>query len=434
MITEQRSLESLLLRDKNRQPHQWLYHIRNGFGNVIDYIADNGNIRELPHRKVKRKRLLTKGFSNVNFKDAVHIFTMKKKTNCEFRSMIKDSTKLENETSSKTIFNLGSKPTRCDQDVISVNNKTIHLSYAVCTFTMKKKTKWESKSKIKGSTKLEDETSTKTSFNLGSVFKSKIKGRTKLENEPSTKTSLNLGTERNTKLGFKSSAKTNVNHIAIRPIFLVADSSAIESLYHNVGEEIILVGSSVVDQDQGRQEWYKQLDHFVFLEELVTSVLCDYTTVTHNNILKNFRFKDPQMLTLYDVHRAHMYGVDDIALYSLDPQFYVPPFLDKQIATILDLSTAPDSSFGLKLKDDELLCWNYVSNIKDTINKDQGVVQKFSILLKSLLIQLWYIYLYVYKHYQAHRKVPWYTFLFDSTYHMNDSYEKTIVPEAKGFL
>ena len=153
-----------------------------GFGNVIDYIADNGNIGELPHQKVKRKCL---------------------------------------------------------------------LSYAVCTFTMKKKTKWVSKSK------LEDETSTKTSFNLG--------------------------TEQNTKLGFKSSAKT-----AMRPIFLAADSTAVGSLFHNVEEEIVLVSSSVVDQDQGRQKRYKQLDHSVFVKELVKSVLCYYTTVTHNNISKNF--------------------------------------------------------------------------------------------------------------------------------------------------
>ena len=160
----------------------------------------------------------------------------------------------------------------------SVNNKTINFSYAVCTFTMKKKTKWLSKLKIKGSTKLEN----KTSFNLGS--------------------------EQNIKLGFKSSAKINVNPITMQPILLVTDSSAIGSLFHNVGEEIVHVGSSVVDQDQERQEWYKQLDHFVFVEELVTSVLCDYTIVTHNNVSQNFQFKDPQMLKLCDVHRAHMYG------------------------------------------------------------------------------------------------------------------------------
>ena len=60
-----------------------------------------------------------------------------------------------------TIFEKGDKPTRCDQDIISRNIKTINFSYAVCIFTMEKKSKSESKSKIKGSTKLDSESNTK---------------------------------------------------------------------------------------------------------------------------------------------------------------------------------------------------------------------------------------------------------------------------------
>ena len=71
-----------------------------------------------------------------------------------------------------------------------------------------------------------------------------------------------------------------------------------------------------------------------------------------------------------------MYGVDDITLCSIDPQCYVSPFVDKQITTIFVLSHAPDSSFGLELKDDDFLGRNYVSNIKDNINKDQRVVHR----------------------------------------------------------
>ena len=61
--------------------------------------------------------------------------------------------------------------------------------------------------------------------------------------------------------------------------FLAVDSSAFESLFHNVGEEIVLVDSSVVDQDQGRHGWYNQLDHFVFVEDLVAIVIPHYTTL-----------------------------------------------------------------------------------------------------------------------------------------------------------
>ena len=46
------------------QPSRWLSRGIQGFGNVMKYIADNGNINELPHRKVKRKRMFSNGFSN----------------------------------------------------------------------------------------------------------------------------------------------------------------------------------------------------------------------------------------------------------------------------------------------------------------------------------------------------------------------------------
>lgn len=270
-----------------------------GFGNVLENIADNGNIGELPHWKVKQKRL---------------------------------------------------------------------CGYAACTFALKKKKNWVSHSKLK------DETSIKTSFNLG--------------------------TEQNTKLG-------------LRPISLAADSTAVGSLFHNVGEELVLVGFSVVDQDQGRQKLYRKLDHSVLLEELATIVFCDDTLVTHNDVSKNFLIKNPQMLKLYDFHQAHMYRVDDFARYSVDTQFFIPPFAARQIATIFVLSTSLDSSFSLGIKDDEFLGRNYVSNIRDSINKVQGVVQAFCIsifnqlkfadchpsinFLKSLLWNLWYIYLYIYR-------------------------------------
>ena len=48
-------------------------------------------------------------------------------------------------------------------------------------------------------------------------------------------------------------------------------------------------------------------------------------------------------------------------------QFFVYPFSDKQVATIPVLSAATDLSFGLELKDNDLLGCTYVSNIKDTV-------------------------------------------------------------------
>jgi len=197
---------------------------------------------------------------------------------------------------------------------------------------------------------------------------------------------------------------------------------------HNVGEELVLVGFSIVDQDQGRQKWYRKLDPSVLLEESVTIVLCDDTSVTHNDISKKSLDKKPQMFKLHDCHRDHMYRVDDFASYSVDTQFLIPPFADRQIATIFVLSTSPDASFRLEIKDDEFLCRNDVSNIREYIDKDQGVVQEIHFsnynrlkfadchhsitLLKSLLLNLWYLYLYVYEHYDEH----------------------TIVPDDKGFL
>ena len=169
-----------------------------------------------------------------------------------------------------TLFEEGDELTRCDQGIISRNNKTIDIDYAVHIFTMEKKTKSEFKSKIKGSIKLDYETDTK------------------LGNETSTKTSFKLGSGPNTKLRSKTSAKTDFTPFAMQPIFHVDSSSAFESLYHNVGEEIVLIDSTVIDQDQGRQGWYNQLDHFVFLEELVISIIPEYTNVTHNNILTIF--------------------------------------------------------------------------------------------------------------------------------------------------
>ena len=68
--------------------------------------------------------------------------------------------------------------------------------------------------------------------------------------------------------------------------------------------------------------------------------------------------------------------IDDTELHSLDLHFFVYPLSDKQIATIPVLPTATYSSFGLELKDDDFLGRNYVSNIKDNINKDQRVVHR----------------------------------------------------------
>ena len=301
-VEKQRILELLLKRDKNCQQHQWLSHRRKWLANnVIDYIADNGNIKELPHQKVKQKRLLANNAidyiaDNGNIKELPHQKVQQK------RLFSKAFNNVVNNSGVYTIFEKGDKSTMCDQDIISGNIKTINFSYTIRIFTMEKKTKLKSKSKIKGSTKLdfesntksENETSIKTSFNLGSEPNTKVgsktntklgnetstktsfnlgsKSNTELGNETSTKTSFNLGSKPNTKLGSKTSTKTDFTPIVIQPIFLAADSSAFESLFHNVGEEIVLVDSSVIDQDQGRQEWYNQLDHFVFLEELVTNL------------------------------------------------------------------------------------------------------------------------------------------------------------------
>ena len=205
----------------------------------------------MPHQQVKRKCLFSKGFSNAVNNSGVFVFTL---------------------------FEKGDKPTRCNQGIISGNSKTIDFTGVVHNLAIEMKTKSESKSKIKGSTKLDaktntklgKETSTKTSIKLGS--KPSTKTSFKLESKPNIK----LESEPNTKLGSKTSGKTDFTPIAMQPIFIVAASSVFESQYHNVDKEIVLVNSSVINQDyQGRQGWYKQLYHFVFVEDLVAIVIPD---------------------------------------------------------------------------------------------------------------------------------------------------------------
>ena len=134
-----------------------------------------------------------------------------------------------------------------------------------------------SKSSNKTSTNLGEKTSTNVKTNLES--KSNNKNGTKLGSKASTKAS--------TKLGAKTSAKTDSISITIQPIITVAASSIFEPLYHHMGEElnnisdtctgllqdcygndmkyaytndIVLDESSVIDQNQGRQGWYKYID------------------------------------------------------------------------------------------------------------------------------------------------------------------------------
>ena len=168
--------------------------------NTIDYLNETGNIKELLHQKVKRKCLFSKGFRNAVNNSGVF-----------------------------TLFEKGDKSSRCDQDIISGNSKTINFTGAAPTLTMEIKTKLESKSKIKGSTKLDAETNTK------------------LGKETNTKTIIKLGSKPNTKLGSKISATTDFTPIAMQPIFIVTTSSVFESLYHIVGEEIVLVDTSVIN-------------------------------------------------------------------------------------------------------------------------------------------------------------------------------------------
>ena len=179
MIEKQRNLESLLKKDKKRQQHQWLSSMRKQLANsAIDYLAEIGNIKELPHWNVKRKCFFSKGFSNAVNNSGVFVFTL---------------------------FEKGDKPTRCDQGIISGNIKTIDFTGAVCSITMEMKTKFKSKSKIKGSTKLDAETNTK----LGKETSTKTS--IKLGPKPSTKTSFKLESEPNTKLGSKTSAKKQIS-------------------------------------------------------------------------------------------------------------------------------------------------------------------------------------------------------------------------------
>ena len=244
----------LLKRDKKRQQPQWLSYKRSQSANhTVEYLSETGNIKELPYQKVKWKS------------QAIDNFTTK----------------------------LGSKPS------------------------------------TKTSTMLRAKTSTNVKTKLES--KSNAKNSTKLGSKPSIKTS--------TKLGSKTGAKTDSISIAIPPIITVTASSVFEPLYHNVGEEminisntctgqlqncygnahtndIVLVKSSVINQDQGRQGWYKQLYHYdlsmssadVFEEELVVIVIPDYATVMHSNVLDIFQLEDPKIIKLYDVPRAQLYG------------------------------------------------------------------------------------------------------------------------------
>ena len=213
MIEKQRNLELLLKEDKKRQQCQWLSSTRKRLAhNAFDYLAETGNVKELSHQKVKHKCLFSKGFSNAVDNSDVFLFTL---------------------------FEKDDKPTRCDQCIISGNRKTIDFTGAVSNLTIEMKTKSESKLKIKDSTKLDAETNTK------------------LGKETNTKTSIKLGSKSNTKLGSKTSATTDFTPIVMQPIFIVATTSVFTSLYHIVGEEIVLVDSFVINQDQGRQGWYK---------------------------------------------------------------------------------------------------------------------------------------------------------------------------------
>lgn len=231
-------MTSVLLKDNYCHTSRWLPRGTQGFGNIMEYIADYGNVGEVPHRKVKRKR--------------IHGYSAHTKTMWEAAEV--SSTKPMWEAVSSTFA-------RLEVEVSSTKSmwEAVSSTFARLEDDTSSKTMWE------------DETIIKIGFNLGT------QRNTKLEFKSSIKTIFNLETEQNTKLEFKSSFKTIFNleterntKLGLRPFYLVADSTALGSLFHNVGEELVLVGFSLVDQDQGRQKWYRILDPYILLEELVT--------------------------------------------------------------------------------------------------------------------------------------------------------------------
>ena len=84
-----------------------------------NYLAETGNIKEVSHWKVKQKCLFSKGFRNA-----------------------------VNNSNEFKLFEKGDEPTRCNQDVISVNIKIIDLTGAVCDLDLDSDTKLVFKSSI----------------------------------------------------------------------------------------------------------------------------------------------------------------------------------------------------------------------------------------------------------------------------------------------
>ena len=100
MIEKQKNLESLLKKDKKHQQRRWLSSMRRQLANnTIDYFAETGNIKELRHQKVKRKRLFSKGFSNA--------------------------------VNNSSVFEKGDELTRCNQSISSGKSKTINFTGAI---------------------------------------------------------------------------------------------------------------------------------------------------------------------------------------------------------------------------------------------------------------------------------------------------------------
>ena len=162
---------------------------------------------------------------------------------------------------------------------------------------------------------------------------------------------LDVNSQLSIKLEATKDVKTDSIALDNPPIDTVDASTVLEPIYHRVGEDLINISdsstgllrdcygndmkyaptngivldeSSIIDQDQGRQGWYKFVDinsigityHYdlsmssddVFEEELETIDIPDDDTVMHSNILDIFRLEDPKMFNLYDVPRAQMDG------------------------------------------------------------------------------------------------------------------------------
>ena len=64
LISNIRRLKHNLIIDKKRQQQQWMTYKRNkSANNTVEYIAEAGNIREVPHQKAKWKHFCSKGFN-----------------------------------------------------------------------------------------------------------------------------------------------------------------------------------------------------------------------------------------------------------------------------------------------------------------------------------------------------------------------------------